>query len=155
MRKKVAVALAGLALAVGITVPAASAAASDDGEHGCAAKFDAAVREDNDAYNARDEQRYEAILNPRMIYAYDGIVIYGRDAIMAGARAAFAVPGWVWTYTIQSETLFGCESGIAILDAHNIKPGQNYDHHFAITMTMVHEDGKWTVAMDTIHLLPS
>ncbi len=155
MRRKVVAALGGLALAVGIMVPAASAAASDGSRHKCAEQFDAAVREDNDAYNARDEARYKAVLNPRMIYAYDGTVIYGRDAIMEGARASFAVPDWVWSYTIQSETLFGCESGIAILDAHSIKPGQNYDHHFAITMTMVREHGRWTVAMDTIHLLPT
>jgi SnoaL-like domain len=155
MRKKVVAALAGLALAAGIAVPAASATASDGSRHGCAAQMDAAVHEDNDAYNARDEARYQAVLNPKMIYAYDGTVIYGRDAIMEGARTAFATPGWVWTYTILSETLYGCHSGIAVLDAHTIKPGQNYDHHFAITMTMVREDGRWTVAMDTIHLLPS
>jgi hypothetical protein len=155
MRRKVAATVGGLILAAGLTVPATAATAGDDGRHGCAAGMDAAVRQDNDAYNARDEARYEAVLHPDMIYAYDGTVIYGRDAIMTGARQAFATPGWVWTYTIASETLYGCGAGIAVLDAHNTHPGTDYDHHFAITMTMVREHGKWLVAMDTIHLLPA
>ncbi len=157
MRKKSFVALAGLVLAAAIGVPSAAVAGVDDNQtqQNCAAEFDAAVREDNTAYNERDAARYEAVLNPRMIYAYDGTVIYGRDNIMDGARQAFAVPGWIWTWTIESETVYGCHSGIAVMQAHTIKPGQNYDHHFAITMTMVREGGKWTVAMDTIHLLPA
>src|SRR5215216_4134251 len=103
MRRKPLIALAGLALAVGIGVP--SVALATDGtdadgrqQHRCAEEFDAAVHEDNNAYNARDAQRYEAILNPRMIFWYDGNATYGRDAIMANARSDFAVPGWVWTY---------------------------------------------------------
>jgi hypothetical protein len=31
--------------------------------------------------------RYGRILNPRMIFWYDGVATYGRDAIMATARA--------------------------------------------------------------------
>lgn len=36
------------------------------------------------------------------------------DAIIATARANFAIPGWTWTYEIESETLHGCDSGLAV-----------------------------------------
>ena len=90
-------ALAALAL-IGTVVAAAPAAASggghDSNRHRAAA-FHAAVVEDNEAYNAKDAARYEAILNPRMIFWQDGVTTYGRDGIMANARAAFATPNWM------------------------------------------------------------
>src|SRR5262245_28945429 len=112
MRKRnIAIAAAGAALAVAIGVPTvAGAASTHDRQAQCAAAFDAAVHEDNNAYNARDVDRYTAILNPRMIFWFDGSTTYGRDAIIATARNSFAVPGWVWTYDIQSETVYGCDS---------------------------------------------
>ena len=178
MRHKKFAALATLALIVGLGTPAAASAAgpapgsvagpapaavagttSGSGDHHhqgkCAREMHAAVIEDNEAYNARDEQRYEAILNPDMIFAYDGNYTYGRDAIMADARAGFAIPGWVWTYEILSETMHGCNSGIAVLETHSINASAGTDLHFAVTMTMVREHGKWTVAMDGVHKLPS
>jgi hypothetical protein len=155
MRWKSLAVLASLALAAGIGVPSAAVASAGGNNRNCAAGFDAAVHEDNDAYNARDAARYEAILNPRMLFWYDGVTTYGRDAIMATARANFAVPGWIWTYMIQSETVYGCHSGIAVVDAHVVYPARNIDRHFAVTMTLVREEGRWTVAIDNVHLLPS
>jgi SnoaL-like domain len=153
VRRKGAV-LAAAVLAAGIAVPSAASAASAHGrQQQCAAEFDAAVHEDNNAYNARDIDRYTAILNPRMIFWYDGNVTYGRDAIIATAAANFAVPGWVWTYEIKSETVYGCHSGIAVLDTHTRYPDTGVDHHFAVTMQLVREDGGWTVAIDNVHLL--
>jgi hypothetical protein len=93
----------------------------------CAREFHAAVVEDNVAYHSRDAERYEPILNPRMIFWYDGVATYGRDAIMATARQNFAVPGWVWTYEIFSETVYGCGSGIAVLKAHSTNAGAGTD----------------------------
>lgn len=157
MRKRYVAAAAGLALAAGtgVVVPQIAAASSDRGQlHRCGASFDAAVHEDNDAYNAKDAARYEAILNPRMVFWQDGTATYGRDAIMANARTAFARPGWSWTYTIESETVFGCSSGIAVASAHYIRPADNVDRAFQFTQTLVHEHGKWTVADDSVHLVP-
>ncbi|WP_029138528.1 nuclear transport factor 2 family protein [Nakamurella lactea] len=173
MRHKKFAALAALALIAGFGTPAAASAGTSAAaaapavsstnpgspEHhhpsGCARQMHAAVVEDNEAYNARDEQRYQAILNPDMIFAYDGNYTYGRDAIMADARAGFAIPGWVWTYEILSETMHGCDSGIAVLETHSINAAAGTDLHFAVTMTMVREHGKWTVAMDGVHKLSS
>ena len=155
MRRRYVAALAALAL-TGTVVAAAPAAASNDTNEHCAAGFHAAVVEDNEAFNARDAARYEAILNPRMIFWYDGVTTYGRDAIIETAKQNFAVPGWIWTYDILSETVYGCESGIAVLDTHTIYPAhERPDHHFAVTMTLVREHGKWSVAIDNVHLLPS
>jgi hypothetical protein len=167
MRKYLA-ALAGAALAIGagIAVPSvASAAPASTGATAvhstswllefCKRGFDAAVHEDNDAYNAKDAERYEAILNPRMIFWQDGVTTYGRDPIMATARQSFAVPGWSWTYEILSETVYGCDSGIAILDTHLLRPDIGVDRHFAVSMGLVREHGKWTVAIDNVHLLPA
>lgn len=155
MRKSLIAALAGLTLAAGLAVPAQ---AGDGGEsrqnRRCAAEFRAAVVEDNEAYNARDAARYERILNPRMIFWYDGVTTYGRDAIMATARANFAVPNWIWTYEILSETVYGCESGIAVVEAHNINTATGVDREFAVTMGLVRERGRWTVAIDNVHLIP-
>ena len=160
MRKKHAVAVGVAAVAVGTAVAAAIAvpavaSASSHAER-CAAGMHAAVLEDNAAYNARDPQRYEAVLNPKMLFFYDGNVTYGRDAIMANARKDFTVPGWVWKTTILSETVFaGCEGGVAVVDAHSVNASAGTDVHFAVAMTMVNEHGKWTVGMDTVHRLPN
>ncbi|KAA2266478.1 nuclear transport factor 2 family protein [Solihabitans fulvus] len=159
-------ALAGLVLAAGMIVPGVASASAPDtasaetasvdanGKHQtrCEREFDAAVHEDNDAYNARDVDRYTAILNPRMIFFFDGKTNYGRDAIMDQARKDFAVPGWTWTYSIKSEIVYGCTSGIAVMEAHSIFPARGTDHLFTFTMSLVREHGKWTVAADTVHL---
>jgi hypothetical protein len=155
MRRRYVAALAALAL-TGTAVAAAPAAAStgshpDTNRH-CAAGFHAAVVEDNEAYNAKDAARYEAILNPRMIFWQDGVTTYGRDAIMANARAAFATPNWSWIYQIESETVHGCQSGIAVASARFVRPSTNTDAHFVFTMYLVRENGKWTVAADNVHL---
>ena len=158
MRKKHAVAVGVAAVAMGITAIAVPtvASASDKHQDHCAAGMHAAVLEDNAAYNARDPKRYEAVLNPKMLFFYDGNVTYGRDAILANARKDFAVPGWVWKTTILTETVFaGCEGGVAVVDAHSVNASAGTDVHFAVAMTMVHERGKWTVGMDTVHRLPA
>jgi len=54
---------------------------------------------------------------------------------------------------VLSRTVYGCHSGIAIADAHTRYP--DLDKHWSVTMTMVREHGKWTVAMDTVDRLPS
>jgi hypothetical protein len=130
--------------------PSATASTHDTNRH-CAAGFHAAVVEDNEAYNAKDAARYEAILNPRMIFWQDGVTTYGRDAIMATARQAFATPNWSWLYEIESETVHGCDSGIAVATARFVRPSTNTDAHFAFTMYLVREHGKWTVAADNVH----
>jgi hypothetical protein len=160
MRKKRLAALASIVLAAGLVLPGTASASAptspDNGNRHCQAGFDAAVHEDNNAYNARDVARYTAILNPRMIFWYDGVTTYGRDAIIETAKQNFAVPGWIWTYDILSETVYGCDSGIAVLDTHTLYPAhERPDHHFAVTMTLVREHGKWSVAIDNVHLLPS
>jgi hypothetical protein len=150
MRRRYVAALAALAL-TGTVVAAAPAAADNDTPEFCAAGFHAAVVEDNDAYNAKDAARYEAILNPRMIFWQDGVTTYGRDAIMATARRAFATPNWSWLYEIESETVHGCASGIAVASAHFVRPSTNTDAHFVFTMYLVRERGQWTVAADNVH----
>jgi hypothetical protein len=152
MRKTILVALAGLAVGVGVVAPTAAAANSEERQNRrCAQEFHAAVVEDNEAYNSRDAERYERILNPRMIFWADGVATYGRDTIMANAREAFAVPGWVWLYEIKSETVYGCDSGIAVLEAHVNYPETGKDIHYEVTMGLVKERGRWSVAIDNVH----
>jgi len=88
-----------------------------------------------------------------MIFWQDGVATYGRDAIMATARQAFATPNWSWLYEIESETVHGCDSGIAVATARFVRPSTNTDAHFAFTMYLVREHGKWTVAADNVHLV--
>jgi hypothetical protein len=94
MRKRYAVAVGAAAVVMGITAIAvptvASASSRHHGQNGCAAGMHAAVVEDNAAYNARDPERYEAALNPKMIFFYDGAVTYGRDG--SDVRPGAAVP---------------------------------------------------------------
>ena len=152
MRRRYVAALAALALTGTVTAAApAAASTSPDTNQYCAAGFHAAVVEDNEAYNAKDAARYEAILNPRMIFWQDGATTYGRDAIMATALQAFATPNWSWLYEIESETVHGCASGIAVATARFVRPSTNTDAHFAFTMYLVRERGKWTVAADNVH----
>jgi Domain of unknown function (DUF4440) len=152
MRTRFVAALAGLTLAAtALVTPSVAAASTGNGSKHCARDFHAAVVEDNEAYNAHDGDRYEAILNPRMIFWQDGVTTYGRDAIMATALRNFAIPGWTWTYEIESETLHGCDSGLAVASAHFIFPERNIDQKFVFTMYLVREHGKWTVAADNVH----
>lgn len=152
---------AGLVLAAQAVLPTGASGATVDLENPdpllrkqCVAEFDAAVKEDNDAFEARDPERYEAVLHPDIIFkGPDGSVVQGRDRVMQDARAAFAVPGWHWSLTVLSRTVYGCHSGIAIADAHTTYP--DLDKHWSVTMTMVRENGKWLVAMDTVDRLPA
>jgi hypothetical protein len=155
MRRRYVAALAALALTGSVAVATPAAASGSDSNRHCAAGFHAAVVEDNEAYNAKDAARYEAILNPRMIFWQDGATTYGRDAIMANARTAFATPNWSWIYQIESETVHGCDSGIAVASARFMRPSTNTDAHFVFTMYLVREHGKWTVAADNVHLASS
>jgi hypothetical protein len=158
MRRRYVAALAALALAgsVAAATPAYASGGNGHGHgHSCAESFHAAVVEDNEAYNAKDADRYEAILNPRMIFWQDGVATYGRDAIMANARAAFATPNWSWIYDIESETVHGCDSGLAVASARFVRPSTNTDALFQFTMYLVREHGKWTVAADNVHLASS
>jgi uncharacterized protein DUF4440 len=151
MRTRLVATLAGLTLAATALVTPSVASASTGKQGHCARDFHAAVVEDNEAFNARDADRYEAILNPRMIFWQDGVTTVGRDAIMATARESFATPGWVWTYQIEREVLHGCDSGIAVATSHVIFADQGIDRQFAFTMYLVREHGKWTVAADNVH----
>lgn len=152
MRRSYFFSLAGLALVGAVVTPSvASAGGGDDSPRRCAEEFHAAVVEDNEAYAAKDAERYEAVLHPRMIFWYDGVTTYGRDAIMETARRNFAVPGWTWTYEIESVTVHGCSSGIAVATARYTLPEQNIDRRFGFTMYLVREHGKWLVAADNVH----
>jgi hypothetical protein len=151
MRRRYVAALAALALSAGVATAAPATAGTDSGRRGCQAGFHAAVVEDNEAYNAKDAARYEAVLNPRMIFWQDGVTTYGRDAILATARQSFALPGWTWTYEIESETVYGCSSGIAVATARLVLPERDIDRRFAFTMYLVREHGRWTVAADNVH----
>jgi hypothetical protein len=152
LRKKYVAALAGLALAGGLAVPTAASASTDDGNRHCAAGLHGAVVEDNTAYATKDAARYEAILHPQAISVVDGNATYGRDAIMAAARAAFATPGWTFSSTIKSETLFSCHSGAAVIEIR-VTRVDGSGLTASATMMMVSEHGKWTTAMDTVHVL--
>jgi hypothetical protein len=153
---KYVAALAGLALAGGVAVPtAASASASTgdrEGHQQCAAALHAAVVEDNQAYATRDAARYEAALNPQVISVVDGRPTYGRDAVMAAARAAFATPGWTWSSTIKSETLFDCHSGAAVIEIR-VDRVDGSAVTASATMMMVRYHDRFTTGMDTVHVL--
>lgn len=152
MRKRYVAALAGLALLGSAATPSvASAASGHDQQRHCAAELHAAVVEDNEAYNSKDPERYEAILHPRMIFWQDGVTTYGRDAVMAFSRPFMEQGGWTWTYQIESETVHGCHSGIAVATARLVVPARDVDVRFAFTMYLVREQGRWLVAADNVH----
>jgi hypothetical protein len=124
----------------------------DDQGRDCLADMRAAVEEDNAAFEARDADRYRAVLNPDLVVDRDGAVEYGRDAAMVKAIAFFQVPDWHWNTTILSATVYGCSTGVAIVDAHQLGPGA-FDYHAHVAMTMTKHHGRWTVAMDYVHLI--
>lgn len=151
-RKKI-IALVALALGLGVTVPAAAASAAPNGsnhheDHSCARSFDAAVHEDMDAFNARDVARYTRILHPRVIGVTNGVVTAGRDAVIADAKKMFAVKTWRFPYTIRQSELFGCDSGVTIVDANWLDETQGLDLKITIDMTLVRDHGRWQVVTD-------
>jgi hypothetical protein len=114
----------------------------------CAQRMHDAVVQDNVSYNARDEDAYVAVIHPDIIFHVAGTTTYGIDAHMEAVRAAWANPEpWEWQWEILSETMFGCHTGIAVLDIHIVYP--NRIRQFSVTMTMVKQGGRWLVAMDT------
>lgn len=139
--------------ASGSAASAPSVAAADSaGQHkGCLAQMRAAVLEDNAAFDARDANRYRKVLSPDLITDRDGVVTYGRQPAMDSAIAFFKVPGWRWNTTITSATVYGCSTGVAIVDAHQVDA--QWDYHAHVAMTMTKDKGKWVVAMDYVHLL--
>ena len=151
LRTKSVAALAGLALIGGAAAaPAAPDRAGDS--RPCAAALHAAVVEDNTAYATRDAARYEAALHPQVIAVANGSATYGRDAVMAAARAAFATPGWTWTSTIKSETLFTCHAGAAVIEIR-LDRADGSSVTASATMMMVRDHGRFVTAMDTVQVL--
>jgi hypothetical protein len=148
-RKKI-IALLALALGVGVAVPTtvASASAGQREDHNCARSFDAAVHEDMDAFNARDVDRYTRILHPRVIGVTNGKVTAGRDAVLADAKRMFAVKTWRFPYTIRTSELYGCDSGVTVVDANWLDATQGLDLKITIDMTLVREHGRWQVVTD-------
>ena len=47
--------------------------------------------------------------------------------------------------------MFGCSTGVAVLDVHQIDAEK--DIHAHVVMTMTRTNGKWLVAMDEIKVL--
>ena len=118
----------------------------------CARAMHDAVVQDNVSYNARDEEAYMEVIHPDIIFHVAGTTTYGIDAHMESVRAAWANPEpWEWQWEILSETMFGCHTGIAVLDIHIVYP--NRTRQFSVTMTMVKERGHWQVAMDTAYFV--
>jgi hypothetical protein len=118
----------------------------------CARAMHDAVVQDNVSYNARDEKAYVAVIHPDIIFHVADTTSYGIDAHMASVRAAWANPEpWEWQWQIQSETMFGCHTGIAVLDIHIVYP--NRIRQYSVTMTMVKDRGRWQVAMDTAYFV--
>ena len=118
----------------------------------CAQAMHEAVVQDNVAYNARDEEAYLEVIHPDIIFHVAGTTSYGVDAHMQSVRAAWANPEpWEWQWEILSETMFGCHTGIAVVDIHIVYP--NRIRQFSVTMTMVKDGGRWQVAMDTAYFV--
>lgn len=143
---------AGSAATSADSTPAAATSTDAQALHrSCLRQMRRAVEEDNAAFDARDARRYRAVLNPDLVVDRDGAVTYGRKVAMEKAIAFFKVPGWRWNTTILSATVYGCSTGVAIVDAHQVDA--QFDYHAHVAMTMTKATGKWTVAMDYVHLL--
>jgi hypothetical protein len=158
MCKKYLAVAAGAAVLVGIAVPTAALASGADGrpgDRGCAQAFDEAVHEDMDSFNARDMDRYSRILTEQLIDNNNGTVTTGRDAVLANAAKLFAVNTWTFPYTVRQESVYGCRAGIVIIDANWLVPSKNIDLRMVISMTLVHEHGRWLVANDNTTTLPA
>jgi Domain of unknown function (DUF4440) len=148
-----AAATATLTLISPVVTDAAPAASSTGSRSvACAQAMHDAVVQDNTAYNARDEEAYVAVIHPDIIFHVAGTTTYGIDAHMESVHAAWANPEpWQWQWEIQSETMFGCHTGIAVVDIHIVYP--NRIRQFSVTMTMVKAQGRWMVAMDTAYFI--
>jgi hypothetical protein len=140
--------LAALALVIGTAVPAAAASSGHHGNN-CAHEFDAAVHEDMNAFNARDVARYTWILHPDVIGVTNGTVDVGRAAVLEGAKRNFAVKTWRFPYTIRTEQVFNCDSGVTIVDASWLDETQGLDLKIVIDMILVREHGRWQVVTDS------
>lgn len=154
MRKSWRAVTVGLIAATALIAPGsvtAAAALPESGPAACLAGVHAAVLQDNDSFEARDAERYAAVLHPDLVVDRGGRITYGKEAHLEGALAFFKVPGWHWRYTIIHEEVFGCSTGIALLDVHQIDATKDYHAHVAMTLTRYH--GKWVVAMDYVQLL--
>ena len=157
-RRKLA-ALAAVTAALTLMPPAITTEASpavapvpSSAQAQCAEAMHEAVVQDNVAYNARDEEAYLEVIHPDIIFHVAGTTTYGVDAHMASVRAAWANPEpWEWQWEILSETMFGCHTGIAVVDIHLVYP--NRVRQFSVTMTMVKDRGRWQVAMDTAYFV--
>jgi hypothetical protein len=132
--------------------PAVAPVASSAHAPRCATAMHEAVVQDNVAYNARDEEAYLEVIHPDIIFHVADTTTYGVDAHMQSVRAAWANPEpWEWKWEILSETMFGCHTGIAVVDIHLVYP--NRIRQFSVTMTMVKDRGRWQVAMDTAYFV--
>ena len=141
-----------VAAVLGAPVAAAAGDQADGGQRECRRAFDHAVWEDMDSYNKRDADRYRAIIHRDMVtVGRRGNLYIGYDANVNPVLEQFKVPyeysmPWTVTHTVVED----CKMGFAILDAHYLEPSHGIDRHYTISLTLVHDRGRWQVVKDTV-----
>lgn len=160
MRNQLKKALLGLTMAGMFLVPVQAAAADDDlsgqsgGNHGCAAKFEAAQRLDMESFRDFDAEAF------REGHAHDAVSIFpsgatfvGIDAIMTAQNGHFTNKNAVWSWIEISRWVDGCKTAYIIYDATYDIPSIGFHQVAKTVVTYVYKHGKWLSIMDQGTLL--
>lgn len=115
-------------------------------DHGCGARFDAAVRAYVTTTDRRDARGFNALLDPdaTVIFA-NGSLLSGRTQVAAFITDFFADPGWTQTFTELTRHVEGCSTGFVLFDSVYSVPADNRVSPLVIGVSFTYDHGRWLV----------
>jgi ketosteroid isomerase-like protein len=158
MRRNVRNTILGLtALGMLVTAtPAAAAApaAAGQGQHGCAAKFEAAQRADMESFRDYDAATFRAGHDPDAVSIFPrGARFAGIDAIMTALTSHFRDREALWSWTEINRRVDGCRTAFIEYEAVYEIPRTGFYQRALTVVTYEYEHGRWLCVMDQGTLL--
>lgn len=152
-RRKIGLALLGLATSVAIMVPGPALAGQDTSANpagrGCAAKFDAAQRADMESFRDYDAETFREGHDVDAVSIFpSGDRFVGIDAIMAALEGHFTGREAIWSWTELNRRVDGCRSAFIEYDAVYEIPSIGYYQRALTVVSYIYERGRWLSIMD-------
>jgi uncharacterized protein (TIGR02246 family) len=123
------------------------AVAAGGGHRGCEAKFEAVSQAFDEAFIARDFDRFMSfIADDAMQVDFLGNVYLGKEEIAEFTAAVMANP-FEFTHTLIDQTLRPCSSGTVLQDTVFARPASGLRLHLLDAVNWARVNGKWQAVM--------
>jgi hypothetical protein len=115
----------------------------------CTADFEAAQRRDMESFAAYDANGFRAVHHPEAVAINRrGDVARGIEQIMAAAAEHFERREAVFTWDELHRFVDGCRTAFIVYEARYRIEARGYDVRSIVSVTYVHEGGRWLAIAD-------